>query len=729
MLKRVLSVFVLILGAALFSNAVITSQSGPASRAVPTSVQAPPNEAAQLSLDGGRVQLRYHNTVVFDGRVTNPSALRAIRPGVSRTGDRVDQVVAFSGSSSEPIELSGTVTASSEAFACEADRPLRGRPIVRHVSGTGSNLLDHAVYDRYFDWVLSVDDQPRTRTRVTPVEPPSGAAAHSRAFSLEARGGEIVLRFRPRFYQQHRGLQYFEPWTYRPWPEPIVGWCSWFAFYDKVTEQDVKRTADVMSEVLLPYGYHYLQVDDGYQRGTGLPELWLKANEKFPSGLPALARYIREKGLKPGIWTNAAFNQTDFAERHKSWFVLGPDGQPARGNWIGHVVDATAPGALDALVRPIYKDLRAQGWDYFKLDALRHLRYEGYNTFRAHFEGHPAGPTEALRDYVASVREEIGRDAFLLACWGIRPELVGLVDGCRIGTDGFSYAGLAQYNSFNNVVWRNDPDHIELSDTEAWRSAMVTSLTGSMFLLTDKPERYRTAMADPARRAAPVLVTTPGQLYDVDPSRSSQLWRVDGEVSGRDPKPFDASLTPSVFLYQLDIHRPFGSWTVLGRTGGSFDAIAFEDLGLDPGKRYLVFEFWQRKLLGAFDRQFAPGLLPTPFNSQVFIVREQRPQPQFLASSRHITGGGYDLESLEWANGVMAGRSLAVAGEPYEIYVTEPGGWTLQGFECDGGSPLAVERGAGWAKGGCTPEAGGTLAWRARFRPGVPPPAPRLPLQ
>lgn len=715
MFKRALASFVLILGVATFGAAVLSSHARQPSQAG-GSGQAPPNEPAELSLEGGRIQLRYHGTLVFDGRVANPSALRALRPSTARTGDRVDQVVAAFASGSEPVVITGTVTASDEAFACEADRPLRGRPIVRHVSGAGASLLDHAVYDRRADWVISVDDQPRTRTRVTPIATPAGAPAGSRAFTLEARGGEVLLRFRPRFYQQHRGLRYFEPWTYRPWPKPIVGWCSWFAFFDKVTEGDVKRTADVMSETLLPYGYDYLQIDDGYQRGTGLPELWLKANDKFPSGLPALAAYIRGKGLRPGIWTNAAFTQTEFAARHEEWFVQGPDGRPARGNWIGHVVDATAPGALGALVRPIYKDLRAQGWDYFKLDALRHLRYEGYNTFRAHFEGQPAGPTGALRAYVSSVREEIGRDSFLLACWGIRPELVGLVDGCRIGTDGFSYAGLAQYNSFNNVVWRNDPDHIELSDAEAWRSTMVTSLTGSMFLLTDKPERYRTPIVDPARRAAPVLVTTPGQLYDVDPSRSSQLWRVDGEVSGRDPKPFDASLTPSVFLYQLDIHRPFGSWTVLGRTGGSFDAIAFEDLGLDPEKRYVVFEFWGRKLLGAFEKQFAPGPLPMPFNSQVFVVREQRPEPQFLASSRHITGGGYDLESLEWTGGVMTGKSLAVAGDPYEVYLTEPAGWRLEGLACEGGTPLKIERGSGWARGGCTPPKSGRFTWRAAFR-------------
>jgi len=108
---------------------------------------------------------------------------------------------------------------------------------------------------------------------------------------------------------------------------------------------------------------------------------------------------------------------------------------------------------------------------------------------------------------------------------------------------------------------------------------MVTSLTGSLFLLIDKPERYRTPFADPAQRAAPVLVTMPAQLYDVDPLRPALLARVDSEVSGRDPKPFDAGLTPAAHLYLLDVNRPFGSWAVLGRTGGEFDGIRFDELG------------------------------------------------------------------------------------------------------------------------------------------------------
>ncbi|HEY3383145.1 MAG TPA: alpha-galactosidase [Vicinamibacterales bacterium] len=676
---------------------------------------APPNAPAQIAVEGDHVTIRYNGSVVFDGRIRNPDALRVAVPSVSRRGEAVDQVLALFATRGQ-LEVSGIVTASAEAFPCESDRAVRALPVVRHSSGLSRSRLNQAVYDRRWDWVLSVDDHPRTAVTVTPVSD----TADTRTFSLEARGTEIVLRFRPRFYQQHRGLRHFEPWTYAVWSRPVVGWCSWFAFFDKVTDQDVRRTADVMSEVLLPYGYEYLQIDDGYQRGTGLPELWLKPNDKFPQGMEATANYIRQKGLKPGIWTNATFSQTDYANQHKDWFVRNAAGGVARGNWIDHPVDASVPGALDALVRPIYKGLRGMGWEYFKLDALRHLRYEGYNSYRGHFEKKDLQPGDVLRQYVAAVREEVGRDHFLLACWGVRPELVGLVDGCRIGTDGFSYAGLAQYNSFNNVVWRNDPDHIELSATDAWRSTMVTSLTGSLFLLTDKPERYRTAFVEPARRAAPVLVTSPGQLYDVDPSRSSELARVDGEVSGRDPKPFDAGLTPAAHLYELEIARPFESWVVLGRTGGAFDEIRWEAIGLDPNKRYTVFEFWERRFISADAGSFVPGPISPAFNSQVFIIRERLPHPQIVATSRHITGGGVDLLDVSWKDGVLSGRSRVVGGESYEIFVTEPSGWRLADIRCDGTAALPVVRLGALAVSGCSPKASGEISWRATFRP--PPP-------
>lgn len=696
-----------------------------ADTAVTAGDPAPPDAPAQVVIDGSRVAIVYDGASIFEGRITNPEALRAVVPSVSEHGGVVNQVVALFASGGQ-IALSGTVAGSVEAFPCQSDRPVRALPVVRHASGQSRSRLNQAVYDRRRDWLLSVDDQPRTATTITP----GPEAAGRRSFSLESHGSEIVLRFRPRFYQQHRGLRYFEPWTYAVWARPVVGWCSWFAFFDKVTDGDVRRTADVLSETLRPYGYEYLQIDDGYQRGTGLPELWLKPNAKFPEGLEATARYIRDKGLTPGIWTNATFSQTDYANEHPAWFVRDPAGRVARGNWIDHPVDASAPGALDALVRPIYRGLRDMGWLYFKLDALRHLRYEGYNSHRGYFEQQHLEPGDVLRQYVAAVRDEVGRDRFLLACWGVRPELVGLVDGCRLGTDGFSYAGLSQFNSFNNVVWRNDPDHIELSEKEAWRSTMVTSLTGSMFLLTDKPERYRTPLVEPARRAAPVLVTVPGQLYDVDPSRSSEIARVDAEVSGRDPKPFDAGLTPSVNLFALEIARPFESWIALGRTGGAFDEIRWADLGLDPAKPYIVFEFWERRAVTSGKESFAPGPVSARYNAQVFVIRERLPHPQVVATNRHITGGGVDLVDVSWKEGVLSGRSLVVGGDPYEIYMTTSAGgsnWRLADMQCGGGIRSTRQSRPPLVAAGCLPETSGEISWRARFERVTAAPAPAVP--
>jgi len=37
---------------------------------------------------------------------------------------------------------------------------------------------------------------------------------------------------------------------------------------------------------------------------------------------------------------------------------------------------------------------------------------------------------------------------------------------------------------------------------------------------------------------------------------------------------------PQCYLYSLELNRAFGSWLVLGRTGGDFQEIRFADLGL-----------------------------------------------------------------------------------------------------------------------------------------------------
>jgi alpha-galactosidase len=431
--------------------------------------------------------------------------------------------------------------------------------------------------------------------------------------------------------------------------------------------------------------------------------------------LKFLADYIKSKGLKPGLWTAASFSDGDEPQKHPEWFVRDAGGAAVQGNWIDHVVDAANPAALKTLIAPLYKELRAQGWEYFKVDGLRHLRYEGYNAHREYFDTKKIDLVAAYRRYAETIRNEIGRGVFMLGCWGIRPELIGIIDGCRIGDDGFAYAGLSQYNSFNNIVWRNDPDHIELND-DRYRSTLVTSLTGSILLLTDKPGLYRSGDIEPAKRTAPVLFTLPGQIYDVDPSRSDALARVDVEISGSGPRPFDAGYTPACHLYLLEIERPFEDWAVLGRTGGDFSEISFSDLGLDPQTEYFVFEFWTKTLLGSFSGRFQPGAVDTRYRSQAFCIRPRLGRPQLIATSRHVTCGGVDLIDVRWENERLNGKSQVVGGDPYVITLTQPKGFEFTDAECRGASVQKKEKDGLLVKITLLAPQSGEIEWSVKYK-------------
>jgi len=638
----------------------------------------PPSAPAQVRFDGTRLTLRYDGRTVFEGELRGEGIEYRTLVDTAASG-AVTQVLKWTARAGEPLTLTGTVKASDEAFPCEAEPREDGLRVVRNSSGLSHSLLNRAVYDRHADWVLSVDF-PAAVT-VTPTD----SSAVETSFRVEASGYEVGLRFRPRFYGIHRGLAAFRPWTYRTWPTSVAGWTSWFAFRDAVTETDILRTADVVADVLAPYGYEYIQIDDGYQQvPAGLPETWLVANDKFPSGLAALSAEITRRGLNGGIWTYVSFHQREFALAHPEYFVRGPEGEPAYGNWVGWVLDGSNSATLADIVRPIYRGLRADGWSYFKVDALRHLRYEGYNSYADYFRERGLDRTQVYRGVVQAIREEIGPESFMLGSWGIRPELAGLLDACRVGDDGFGYGGFAEYNSFNNVVWRNDPDHVELTPADAYRATTTTSLTGSLLMLTDRPEVYRTPVVRAAQRTAPVLVTRPGQIYDVDPARSRLIGLADAEVSGGGPRPLDADQAERVHLYLLEVNRPFERWAVLGRTGGTETTIRFADLGLSADAGYHVFEFWSGTYLGVRSGAFEPGPIDPAFNVQAFCLREATPHPQLVATSRHVSCGGWDLLDVVWDGAALRGRSAMVAGDPYVLYVAEPDGYAFSDVTAEG---------------------------------------------
>lgn len=652
-------------------------------------MEAPPNTPALLTREGNTIILSYAGVEIMSLTTDLSPDAFTVKELKEGPDGKVSHLFTVSTPDGRPMNISGIIRAGKESFTCEADRRIEGTQVVRHTFGLSHSLLNRAVYDRRSDWLLSADQSYTSASlRIVP------EVTDSTGITYEVRmtGNEVTFRFRPHYYQRHRGLTYYEPWTYDVWKEPVAGWCSWFAYKTSVTEENVREAADILSETMKPYGLEYIQIDDGYQQPGGSPEAWINSNNKFPSGLDSLAAYISSRGFKPGIWTNVAVHDSAWAYSHSGWFVRNDDGTPASGRWIGYILNGSDKEMPDSVISPVYSRFRDEGWKYFKLDALRHLLFEGYNSHSGFFSGGSAGREEAFRNVVRRVREETGPDNFLLACWGVLPGVVGLADGCRIGNDGYGYTALAQYNSFNNVVWRNDPDHIELTPQEAYRSCIATSLTGSLFMVTDKPEVYRTDLITPARKSLPVLFTLPGQVFDLDPSRSANLDRVSTEMSGSGERESDGSRTSPFDLFMLELNMPWERWCVLGRLGDKEDFISLTDLGLEQGKEYLLYEFWSDTFLGVVTDTVRFGSIDPRFNCQLFCIRPLQPNPQVLATSRHISCGATDLSAVTWNKGSLSGTSNIVPGDEYTLIINEPAGYSTPVVTLTGGTLVSDKR-------------------------------------
>ena len=86
---------------------------------------------------------------------------------------------------------------------------------------------------------------------------------------------------------------------------PQMGWNSWNKFEDKINEQLIRETADVMVEKgLLDAGYIYLNLDDHWHGERDAQGFIHEDSEKFPSGMKSLGDYIHAKGLKFGIYSD-----------------------------------------------------------------------------------------------------------------------------------------------------------------------------------------------------------------------------------------------------------------------------------------------------------------------------------------------------------------------------------------------------------------------------------------
>jgi alpha-galactosidase len=84
---------------------------------------------------------------------------------------------------------------------------------------------------------------------------------------------------------------------------PPMGWNSWNYFAGKVTDKDIRDTADLqVSTGMRDAGYVYVNIDDTWE-GERDAQGRIQSNSKFPD-MKALADYVHSKGLKLGIYSS-----------------------------------------------------------------------------------------------------------------------------------------------------------------------------------------------------------------------------------------------------------------------------------------------------------------------------------------------------------------------------------------------------------------------------------------
>lgn len=207
--------------------------------------------------------------------------------------------------------------------------------------------------------------------------------------------------------------------------ERIRLWCSWYSLYQDISESTLVEVVDGLAD----FAFDVVQVDDGWQRAIGD---W-HPNDRFRSGMAALADHIRSTGRRAGLWLAPFIARADseFAHSRRELILHDQQGDPvvAGVNWGGpyFALDLSREQTLDH-VTAVMDQYRSAGYDFFKLDFIYAGAIPG-----AHAAS--MSRTEAYRRACERIRQAVGDEAYLLACGAPIIDSIGVFDGIRIGPD------------------------------------------------------------------------------------------------------------------------------------------------------------------------------------------------------------------------------------------------------------------------------------------------------
>jgi hypothetical protein len=433
----------------------------------------------------------------------------------------------------------------------------------------------------------------------------------------------LVLQTGPDPYRDLQTWAELVQAQYQPriWPKIPAGWVGWSwvdPFHSERYEEVVRRNARAVRERLpgLDIGYIWVSIGNLAKREPGN---WLGWNhELFPAGPQALVRDLAGLDFRLGFWAGAFWLSSQLSEdvaRLKEALLLR-DGKPLtvphRELGAVYVLDPTHPATQERL-RQVFTTYRNWGVRYFMIDFLDAVSGSTPGTHRpdGYFDRALIPGPQAYRAGLAAIRDAAGPDTYLLASTGPTLQNIGLVDGCRVGTDygeGRPLDGPGKgFYPATFVINRPEywTSHRRATDALATHFFMHRKLfiadSGNVLTL-DKP-----VPLNDAQISATIFGINGGPLMlgdDIGRMAEERL----AMVKQLFPRPQECAVPLDLFeapepdypkLFHLEIRRDWEQWNLVAifnyRNDVLRQRIGFERLDLDPSSPQVVWDFWNER--------------------------------------------------------------------------------------------------------------------------------------
>jgi hypothetical protein len=615
----------------------------------------------------------------------------------------------------ETVETYGGAQTSKQSYL-----PRRNPEVMHmglgHVSGAGM----HSLFDRATDIAIDFDEDATLQA--------DAGTKDAYSLTIPVRDS-ATIQLTPDYFTQNLGVPFYTRYddTYSP-SAPMV-WSSWTSYYGAVTEQDIVRNADWLSAKLKPYGFEYVVLDDGYDRGPDfnsqaqdLPNYagprpqteghsWVNwSTDRFPHGPEWLTSYIHAKGLKAGLWLVPNAYGPELKE-HPDWYLYDKQGKVVQ-DYSTPALDSSNPRVLEFL-QGLFTKLDNMGFDYYKFDGESALPAYAPPVDKSRLHSPSIHFIETFRKRFAVIRQTIGPERFIEECPAGSPlNGIGFVNSYFNGDDLYNnwqgmyalFSSITANLFLNHMVSYVMPgEGLELGEpmTMAQAAPKRPAITLEVERTReDPPTGFGTTLAE--ARTLVTYVALTGVAYPIAsvmpelPPERVELLRatmptlpilpIDLFSRGSDSS-WDKfkHVQPDYYIHHypevldLKVDSSAGVYDVAAETNWRSEtaerSLTFAQLGLPLERKYVVFDFWKQQPLGVFRNKL--DLSIKPHDTRVLLIHSLVDRPQLIGNSRHISGT-YSIVSQGW-NGTakeLHGESVTVPGGAYTLWFNVPSGYS-----------------------------------------------------